>query len=262
MRLFADFAHADDSTRPKERGFILIATMVMLMLLTIMAIGLFYRGRINQQSSYADRDATQGFYYAETGLNYLMWALNPTALNDVNFDTTGTGCGATTTDYAQLLYAATNGIDPSTCVKYFDNRTLADRTTYTKGGVLYPWPKNLTFLSPPLEAAFPPNFLKMRISSTQVVTITPVISARGGVLPSDGNGAALWVTAQALDPYTTKCSDINGTTAANTDCDGQITTAAGTPYTGYHLVFYSLGFVNGLPKRLLRRTSRWTVPPE
>ena len=58
-----------------ERGFVLVTSLVVLMILTVMLIGLYYRGKANQDTGLAEAHATQAFYLAEAGLNYVTWAL-------------------------------------------------------------------------------------------------------------------------------------------------------------------------------------------
>jgi len=66
----------------KERGFILPTSLVMLVLLTMLSIATYYGTIISQQTSATAQDSTQAFYYAETGLNYVAWAMK----NDAEFD--------------------------------------------------------------------------------------------------------------------------------------------------------------------------------
>jgi len=65
-----------------EQGFILATSLVMLVLLTMLSIATYYGTIISQQTSASAQESTQAFYYAETGLNYVAWALK----NDAEFD--------------------------------------------------------------------------------------------------------------------------------------------------------------------------------
>jgi len=65
-----------------ERGFILPTSLVMLVLLTMLSIATYYGTIISQQTSATAQDSTQAFYYAETGLSYVAWAMK----NDAELD--------------------------------------------------------------------------------------------------------------------------------------------------------------------------------
>jgi len=66
----------------RERGFVLPTSLVMLVLLTTLSIATYYGTIISQQTSATAQDSTQAFYYAETGLNYVAWAMK----NDAELD--------------------------------------------------------------------------------------------------------------------------------------------------------------------------------
>jgi len=66
----------------KEEGFVLATSLVLLLLLTMLAVGVMYSGNVSQQTSATARDTTEAFYYAETGIHYITWALK----NDAEFD--------------------------------------------------------------------------------------------------------------------------------------------------------------------------------
>lgn len=68
--------------KTSEQGFILATSLVMLVLLTMLSIATYYGTVISQQTSASAQESTQSFYYAETGLNYVAWALR----NDAEFD--------------------------------------------------------------------------------------------------------------------------------------------------------------------------------
>jgi len=68
--------------KASEQGFVLATSLVMLVLLTMLSIATYYGTIISQQTSASAQESTQSFYYAETGLNYVAWALK----NDAEFD--------------------------------------------------------------------------------------------------------------------------------------------------------------------------------
>jgi len=65
-----------------EQGFVLATSLVMLMLLTVLSIGVYFGTVASQKTSAAAESATEAFYYAETGINYIGWSLK----NDAEFD--------------------------------------------------------------------------------------------------------------------------------------------------------------------------------
>jgi len=70
------------TTLDTERGFILPTSLVMLVLLTMLSIATYYGTIISQQTSATAQESTQAFYYAETGLSYVAWAIK----NDAELD--------------------------------------------------------------------------------------------------------------------------------------------------------------------------------
>ena len=65
-----------------QGGFVLVTALVMLGLLTLMALAMFYSARIATQTSSTAQSSTEAYYYAETALHYMSWAL----ANDAEFD--------------------------------------------------------------------------------------------------------------------------------------------------------------------------------
>jgi len=72
----------EQTTHDTERGFILPTSLVMLVLLTMLSIATYYGTIISQQTSATAQESTQAFYYAETGLSYVAWAIK----NDAELD--------------------------------------------------------------------------------------------------------------------------------------------------------------------------------
>ncbi|MDX8393288.1 MAG: hypothetical protein R8K21_01720 [Mariprofundales bacterium] len=229
----------------KAHGFVLVTSLVMLALLSMMSIGMYYRGLINQQSSFAMQSSAQGFYFAELGLNYMAWALNPTIPNDIDFNADGL------MDYYGNLQAASGFPGflniPDGQLNYFDNRTLANRVHVHDG----PGTAAANLRDPAFFTGM--KFLLFELNATaDSLTITPGATA----IPTTGNGAAVWLTGgyhpalAALDA-TTKCA-----TVGVVNCDIVV---PADPIT-YNIVIYSLGFVNGEPRRLLRLAERIPAP--
>ncbi|OIO71974.1 MAG: hypothetical protein CO186_00825 [Zetaproteobacteria bacterium CG_4_9_14_3_um_filter_49_83] len=66
----------------KERGFVLATSLVLLSLLTMLSIAVYFSTQVSQKTTASAESATEAFYYAETAVNYVSWAL----LNDAEFD--------------------------------------------------------------------------------------------------------------------------------------------------------------------------------
>jgi len=65
-----------------ERGFVLATALVMLSLLTLLAVAMYYNSKSAMQISSTAQHSTEGHYYAETAVNYMIWAQE----NDAEFD--------------------------------------------------------------------------------------------------------------------------------------------------------------------------------
>ena len=69
-------------TADTESGFVLVTALTMLGLLTLMSLGMFYSSRSATQTSATAQSSTEAYYYAETAVNYISWAM----ANDAEFD--------------------------------------------------------------------------------------------------------------------------------------------------------------------------------
>ena len=212
----------------REQGFVLITTLVVLLILTIMAIGLYFRSVVNQQGSVADRDATKAYYLAETALNYMAFALhsdpaNSSVNNDLNLD------GDTAPATGDRTELASNPDQKSThSLGYFDITPLASRAINFNS---YTNPPSVT-----LATFAPPAHVTLDITTndaTNTVSITPSWNGGNGTPAKDG--AIVWITSGVLD---------EGNPANEIDSDD---TSA-----DYAVIAYAIGYVNGQPKRLLR----------
>lgn len=70
------------SHRMRERGFVLITSLIMLSILTLLSLAMFFASRTSTQVSSSAQSSTEAYYYAETAINYISWAL----ANDAEFD--------------------------------------------------------------------------------------------------------------------------------------------------------------------------------
>jgi len=212
MMCKADSNHA--SKCATERGFVLIATMVVLLILTVMAVGLYFRSAVNQQTSVSDRDATKAYYLAETALNYVAWAIhsNPDVSgvdNDVDLDGDGTG------DRTELVSTG------PTAVGYFDTSTPAGRAINFSDANNPP--------SPTLSTLTPPAHVTLNVDASNNITSSCCTGT-----PAK-NGAIIWLTAAVLD---------------ENNPDNEIDSDATAKQ--YAIYAYAIGFVNGTPLRMLR----------
>jgi len=66
----------------REAGFILPTSLMLLTLLTMLATTMYYVSRSSTLTSAASNTSTAAIYYAETGVNYMAWALS----NDAELD--------------------------------------------------------------------------------------------------------------------------------------------------------------------------------
>ncbi|HXH64778.1 MAG TPA: pilus assembly PilX N-terminal domain-containing protein [Mariprofundaceae bacterium] len=210
-----------------ERGFVLVTTLVILMILTIMLVGLYLRGKVNQDTSISERDSTQAFYLAEAGLNYITWALymdpnNPGKDNNVDLD----GDGVADNVELQTTPNQANNPPASNTLGYFDiNNTI-------NFDPVNPTTVNLSTLAIPKHVA-----LDITVTSpSNNVSVSPQAFGSGTALPS-GNGAVVWLVPAVLD--TSGIAPLSEKDTMNTSND-------------YAVYAYSIGYVNGKPLRMLR----------
>ena len=205
-----------------ERGFVLATALIMLSLLSLMAIAMFFTGRASIHVSSGAQHSTEGHYFAETAVNYMIWAMR----NDAEFDSFDYGPGALFTEPAIGSPAATanavpvgdwtelmdnlsdpgpTAISDSTAagtsgqIMYYDNTPLNNRTLVwplpTSGGnTVYPTLYNIhTSL---------PRYIQLDIDANGNVTpsIPALINPSEDVSPYHNaadipnNGAIAWLT--------------------------------------------------------------------
>lgn len=214
--------------RQDERGFVLVTTLVLLMIMTIMGIALFYKNQVNQDSSLTSAQSTQGYYLAEAGINYIAWVLydnpsNPSIVNQISL----VGNNPSTDPDATNLLNHPDQVANNT-LGYFDiNNTIG----YNPQTQATNFPINMatvTTWAPPHVA------LDITTNVQNVPDISYEAWNNGNSFPP-GNGAIVWIAPAAVssDPLLEK---------------DQAVTNTGT----YALFAYSIGYVDGKPKRLLR----------
>ena len=270
-----------------ERGFVLATALIMLSLLSLMAIAMFFTGRASIHVSSGAQHSTEGHYFAETAVNYMIWAMR----NDAEFDSFDYGAGALFTEPAIGSPAATanavpvgdwtelmdnlsdpgpTAISDSTAagtsgqLMYYDNMPLNNRTLVwplpiSGGNTVYPTLYNIS--------ASLPRYIRLDIDVDGSVTpaipalphaATPVI---GTDVPE--NGAIAWLTTGnavtdfELDSTLAVCAALSTAPTGAVACDKDTgnwllptgTTAAGTLHG---IVVYAIGYVGGRPSSIIR----------
>jgi len=252
--------------------------------MTLMAVAMYFTGRSSVQVSSSAQYTTEGHYFAETAVNYMMWATR----NDAEFDSFDYGSGALFPEPANPTNAATLGdwnelkqdftapgptayvedtlstASTSGQVLYFDNSPLASRA------IVYPLPQVAgvdqypTFYN--ISASLP-RYIRLDIDSAG--NVTPSIPALPHIASpnTDGsddiprNGAVAWLTTgnSAIDfqvnGSTATCTGAIPTGAVACDVDtGTWLTPTGTSAAGtlHGIVVYAIGYVNGRPSSIIR----------
>jgi len=238
--------------REHERGFVLVASMVVMGLLLVLSIGLWYRSAMNQQLSGSGQNATHAYYYAETAINYIALALNNDADLDRELPADDPGNANLSGDWTALSQIDTFLPGPTTLggtdgqLAYFDNRPTADRNGFVFDGT------NPTSLNPVfsnlITSSQMPQHLVLNIDSSGNITLpTPSYTTAS---PAAGfNGALVWLTAVdssnsdvQLDPDYAACTTITNAVAC----------ISGAQVTTYNVAVYALSYRNGTPLVLLR----------
>ncbi len=208
-----------------ERGFVLATALIMLSLLSLMAIAMFFTGRASIHVSSGAQHSTEGHYFAETAVNYMIWAMR----NDAEFDSYDYGIGgfldptpsptnaANVGDWSELMdnlsdpgpTAISDSATPPAPgragqVKYFDNTPLYDVSNNPLRAIIWPLPTDGSGdpVYPTLYniSASLPRYIRLDIDSAG--NVTPSIPAVPHInLPkTDGtddipvNGAIAWLT--------------------------------------------------------------------
>jgi len=269
----------------QQKGFILVTALIMLSLLTLLSLGMYMSSRSATKVSASAQKTTEAYYYAETAINYMVWALRNDAEFD-SFDFRGApvndpnavdptiftaltipipSVSATVGDWNELM---SNLTDPgptaisgvSGQVMYFDNTPIASRTVA--------WPQAAT--TPPILYHIStnlPRYIRLDIDAAGIVipSMPALPHATKPVIGDDipNNGAVVWMTTgnPTMDFEVGHCT---GTPPSDVlVCDknpppnnpsGRLL-ATGVLTTGedqYGIVVYAIGYVNGKPSHLLR----------
>jgi hypothetical protein len=222
-----------DRKQQDDRGFVLATSLMLLALLSLVSLGMYFVGRSSIQSSASAQRSTEAYYYAETGINYITWALQ----NDAEFDNfTYSGSyvaspfgepltpsnASSVGDFSELAgylwdpgptgAAGASAVDtPSTVytdgqLMYFDNSPMGGRAICMEVAATFSNCIDVT-LSPADRAeptmyhisASLPRYVKLEIASDGSVTpsIPPLPHQNPPVVGEDipTNGVVVWLTA-------------------------------------------------------------------
>jgi len=242
------------SGRDAERGFVLIASMVIMGLLLVLSIGLWYRSAANQRASAAGQSATRAYYYAETAINYLTLALQNDAELDGELPASDPSGNANKYGDWTAITPLINSFIPGPTtlggtdgqIAYFDNRPTSNRNGFvfdsTNPAALNPVFANL------ISSQQMPQHLVLNIDSGGRITLdTPAYTTSAP--SSTFNGALVWLTGVdannndvQLDPNWADCTPVAHAVAC----------INGAQVTTYDVGAYALSYVNGTPLIMLR----------
>ncbi len=207
-----------------ERGFVLATSLVLLSLLTLFSVAMYFVGRSSTQISASAQNSTEAYYYAETALHYMAWALR----NDAEFDSykySGTtpflepltpANADTLGDWSELAgylwdpgptaISDSSVAGTSGQVMYFDNSPMSNRFVCLQSAATYSNCIDIT-LAPSARnepvmhhiSVSLPRYIKLDISSIGTITpsIPPLPHPSTPVVGTDipTNGAVVWLTA-------------------------------------------------------------------
>ncbi|MDQ6961197.1 MAG: hypothetical protein Q9M28_01520 [Mariprofundaceae bacterium] len=244
----------------KEEGFVLIASLTIIALMTMGNLAMYYRSVSNIQTNAALADRAQASYFAETAVNYMDWAMLPS--NDADLDpytSAGGDFGVLNSTPPAAAAPGAAAPPPNTVgrpqfnVSYFDNRALNLRKVNFTGkgsaasNMKLMW-NDLPNMNPNAAAYC---FLKLMITTDTVNGVQKIETTVTNVLPASGeDGALVWLTASPVG------SSMDGV-GALADVDMVVDPALlGGVNGGYDLVVYALGYINGKPRNLLRKKIR------
>ncbi|MDQ6950934.1 MAG: hypothetical protein Q9M26_04650 [Mariprofundales bacterium] len=238
------------------QGFVLITVIILLALLTMLGVGQVYRSITNQQESATSVMNTRAVYYAETGISYLEWSWASDADFDAYSAVAGMPADDTSNGDREEWLAGVTTPGPTTAtgvdgkVMYWDNTPMAGRAVC--------WPNALCnggnsptmyHISTKLT-----RYIKLEINQT-TGAITPSIPVVPHADPpvagtdTPQNGAIVWLTA---GDGTTDYEVANHLCTNGSPDQGCFKTTAGSADTPYHVIAYSIGYVNGRALHLLR----------
>jgi len=198
----------------KECGFVLVTALIMLSLLTLLSVTMYFGSRTGIKISAASQSSTEAYYYAETAISYISWAIANDAEID-NFDPLLPG-GNNNGDYQELgaylwnpgptVKNSNSGKGITGQVQYFDNSPMGSRTICFEVASVF---SNCIDIALPAKdrvapfmnkiSAQLPRYIKLDIDSNGFITPSipsvphPATPVPGQDIPI--NGAIVWITA-------------------------------------------------------------------
>ncbi|GAV21252.1 hypothetical protein MMIC_P2234 [Mariprofundus micogutta] len=245
-----------------ESGFVLVTALIMLSLLTLMSLGMYFTSSTATKTSGSAQSSTEAYYYAETAINYMTWAL----ANDAEFDNFTYSGTYIASPFGEPNYPTTP--NPSTIgdreelgsymwdpgptvisdsgagilgqIMYFDNSPMGSRSVCFEDATIF---SNCIDVSvDPATRAAPtmynisvnlPRYIKLDIAASGAITPTipqlphqnpPVV---GQDVPQ--NGAVVWITAgdsnnvdRDIELFPLDPANASGGTAATACAAGQM----------------------------------------
>jgi len=209
----------------KDKGFVLMIALMVIALASLLAASTFLNSTSAVNSSSSAQKTTQAFYYAESGINYISWAL----ANDAEFDSaiyTGNYQSGAFTEPTQPTSSNLTGdltelnantwnpgptsIDNTASgtsgqVRYFDNSPMASRyLCFDDSGVFSNCvnPNSTGATASPVMhdiSSKLPRYIKLEIDTNGNVTPSiPQLPHRSPPVTGEDipvNGAIVWLTA-------------------------------------------------------------------
>ncbi len=251
------------TSRKHEQGFILLSSLVIMSLLLVLSVGLWYRSAINQQISNQGQKTTRAFYYAESAIHFVDWALDNDADLDGELPANDPGDAADHGDWLAVARMNRALPGPTTLggsdgqLAYFDNRPTADRNGFVFDA------SDPTALNPDLSTMISsgqmPAHLVLNIDTSGNITLpSPAYSTSS--VPT--NGAVVWLTAVASDSAILESAIIGDDVQLDTDAGTCTSTASPVAciedsvgrkqVENYSIAAYAVAYVDGTPMRFLR----------
>jgi hypothetical protein len=239
-----------------ERGFVLATSLILLTLLTMFSVAMYFVGRSAIQTSTSAQNTTEAYYYAETALHYVAWALYNDAeldsfqysggtalfsepLTPANAPTVGdwSELGGYLWDPGPTAISDSSAAGTSGQVMYFDNSPMANRFVCLQDAATFSNCIDIT-LAPSARvepvmyhiSASLPRYIKLEIASNGSITpsIPPLPHPSTPVIGTDipNNGAVVWLTAgditdanKDIEIFPLDPADVYGGEEID-DCDG------------------------------------------
>ena len=201
------------SAHRQQRGFVLVTALIMLSLLTLISVGMYFSSLSTSQVSAVAKKSTEAYYFSETAINYISWAIANHAEID-NHDPQIPGgnkgddqeLGSYLWNPGPTIKNSDSGKGKEGQVLYFDNSPMGDRTICFEDSTVFSNCIDVTIpaanrVAPPMSqiSITLPRYIKLDIDSNGIVnpSIPPLPHQNPPVVGQDIplNGAIVWITA-------------------------------------------------------------------